>query len=77
MVMHDQNDMYGCGGALPADRGTTADPPVPPRPCGTTMPPLARYTTVAVQSESKMTTQIESVKIVKIVSKVGSQFYIH
>ena len=37
--------MYGCGGALPADRGTTADPPVPPRPCGAAIPPLARYTT--------------------------------
>ena len=37
--------MYGCGGAPPADGGTTADPPVPPRPSGAATPPLARYTT--------------------------------
>ena len=36
--------MYGCGGALPADLGGTTDPPVPPRPSGAAMPPLARYT---------------------------------
>ena len=35
--------MVCAGAAPPANRGTTVDPPVPPRPSGAAMSPLARY----------------------------------